>query len=299
MNLSELMALGPRPFPPCLVYFHENQLTYPGSSGRTRDVQAAWTNVTTALAADRVFFNSQAQRELFLESLPVLIRTMPDYRPGWVTEAIQRKSSVLYPGCRFPAEKPLLSVWDKDALPLIIWNHRWEFDKNPEAFFQALDRLCERGLEFRLALLGQRFQKIPGSFARARKKYADHIVQDGFAKSREDYIEWLKRGTLVVSTAIQENFGISVVEAVRYGCLPVLPKRLSYPELIPERYHAACLYEDQEGLIQRLVDILTRPMDFLDHRERLSESMGRFSWESQIDKYDRVLTELAASRTRA
>ena len=25
--------------------------------------------------------------------------------------------------------------------PLILWNHRWEYDKNPEPFFQSLFRL--------------------------------------------------------------------------------------------------------------------------------------------------------------
>src|SRR5438034_831936 len=34
--------------------------------------------------------------------------------------------------------------------PVILWNHRWEFDKNAGAFFAALEALVSRGQEFRL-----------------------------------------------------------------------------------------------------------------------------------------------------
>jgi len=38
----------------------------------------------------------------------------------------------------------------------ILWNARWEHDKNPEQFFEVLFSLDEAGLPFRLAVLGLR-----------------------------------------------------------------------------------------------------------------------------------------------
>ena len=38
----------------------------------------------------------------------------------------------------------------------------------------------------------------------------------------------------MLSTARHEFFGMAVVEAMQCGCLPWLPDRLSYPELLPE-----------------------------------------------------------------
>jgi len=48
--------------------------------------------------------------------------------------------------------------------PLVIWNHRWEFDKNPELFFSVLGQVDETGKRFRLALLGENYQNVPQAF---------------------------------------------------------------------------------------------------------------------------------------
>src|SRR6056297_1192505 len=54
MSLSDLKALAGGRLPPALIYFHENQLTYPVAPGEVRDVHFGFTDITSALAADRV-----------------------------------------------------------------------------------------------------------------------------------------------------------------------------------------------------------------------------------------------------
>ena len=58
MSLSDFKALQKKPCPDSLVYFHENQLTYPLAPGEKTDFQFGFTNITTALTADCVLFNS-------------------------------------------------------------------------------------------------------------------------------------------------------------------------------------------------------------------------------------------------
>ena len=155
MSLSDLKSLWKGSTLPSLVYFHENQLTYPLAPGERMDFQFGFTDITTALAADRVLFNSHTHFNAFFSSLPDFLNMMPEYRPKWVVDEIRNKAEVLYPGCHFPAlGGRVSSVPPADLPPLIIWNHRWEFDKNPGDFFDALDAVLERGLNFRLALLG-------------------------------------------------------------------------------------------------------------------------------------------------
>jgi len=293
MSLSDYKALSKGVCPPALVYFHENQLTYPLAPGEHMDYQFGFTDITTALAADRLLFNSRTHSEAFFSRLPGFLKMMPEYRPKWVVDEIRSKADVLYPGCRFPAE--VLSGADspREFPPLIIWNHRWEFDKNPDEFFHALNAVLENGTEFRLALLGENSQTIPKAFIGAQGRYGGRIVQYGYVESREEYIKWLKQGAIVISTARQENFGISAVEAIRYGCVPLLPARLVYPEIIPDAFHSQVLYKDTDELVEKLIELITKYSRFQAFRRKLSSAMGKFAWENLINRYDEELEKLA------
>ena len=81
-------------------------------------------------------------------------------------------------------------------------------------------------------------------------------MQFGYVPSRSDYINLLKQGSIAVSTAIQENFGMSVIEAVLAGCVPLLPDRLSYPEILPQAFHDAFLYRNKYDFIEKLARII-------------------------------------------
>src|SRR5262245_27554236 len=103
MSLSDLRAMWGPACPPALAYFHENQLSYPLPPGEAMDYQFGFTDITTALAARRVLFNSRFQHDAFFASLPDFIGMMPECRPKWVVEAIRSRSSVLHPGIDLPA----------------------------------------------------------------------------------------------------------------------------------------------------------------------------------------------------
>ena len=293
MSLSDFKALAKGACPPTLMYCHENQFTYPLAPGEHTDYQYGFTDITSALAADRILFNSRTHSDAFFEGLPGFLNLMPEYRPHWVVDDIRTKAGVLYPGCRFAAGSVSLQDPSLRSPPLIIWNHRWEFDKNPQAFFDALDAVLENGAEFRLALLGENFQAVPKVFIRARSRYGRRILQYGYVESRQEYIKWLQRGAIVISTAAQENFGISVVEAVRCGCLPLLPDRLAYPEIIPPEFHNRVLYGNQKDLVQKLSRLIKDYAQFQDLRHRLSGAMQQFAWANLIDRYDEELEKLA------
>ena len=292
MSLADFKALAGPECPPVLVYFHESQLTYPLAPGETFDVHFGFTDITTALAADRIRFNSHTHCNAFFSELPAFIGRMPDHRPRWVMEKIMAKAAVIYPGCRFSRENHLLTLPANQA-PLIIWNHRWEFDKNPDQFFAALDTVAQQGIDFRLAILGENFQAVPKAFIAAREHFSDRIVCYGYEPSYRQYLNWLRQGTVVISTAVQENFGISIVEAVRHGCLPLVPDRLAYPEIIPEKFHGKYLYRDQDDLIAKLMHLLKNHRKPDSDRQDLSDAMGAYSWETLIATYDQELEDLA------
>ncbi|MBC2703575.1 DUF3524 domain-containing protein [Desulfobacula sp.] len=288
LDLTDFMSLAGKDLPPVLMYFHENQLSYPLSPRQKRDFHLGFTNIISALAADKVFFNSQFHFNDFMGSASLLIKQMPDSRPSWMIEQIREKTEVVYPGCRF--KKGRVELKERELKhPLIIWNHRWEYDKNPEFFFEVLGRLKEKNIPFSLALLGERLASFPEVFSRAQEKFKDEIVVYGYVESRDNYLSWLEKGAIVVSCAIQENFGISIVEAVRFGCIPLLPDRLSYPEIMPKEFHSKILYQTKEDLITRLEDMLVNYQDYLPLQKRLSIELEQFSWEVIVKRYDTAL----------
>jgi len=266
---------------PRVAYFHENQLTYPVPSEDERDYQYGFTNITTCLAADRVLFNSRYHMESFLDGAERLLRRMPDFVPDWAPDSIRDRSAVVPVGVDLASidrQRPNVPARAERSGPLtILWNHRWEYDKGAEEFFETLMDLDDEGHEFRLAVTGQSFRATPAVFERAGERLRHRIVTYGYLPSRADYARTLLQSDIVVSTAVQEFFGISVVEAAYAGCLPLLPNRLSYPELLADSRHAACLYEGRGDLKARLAYWLARPAEARD--SDLRAEMGRFGWD--------------------
>src|SRR5437867_5610656 len=186
-----------------------------------------------------------------------------------------------------------------ERVPLVLWNHRWEFDKNPGAFFAALGVLAARGREFRLALLGENTQFVPKPFLEARERFRTRIVRYGHVRSEASYRSWLGRADIIVSTARQENFGLSVAEAVAAGAFPLLPARLSYPELLPRSLHADCFYRTQEELVRKLDHLLARPGRAADGCRARSRLMSRFDWPVIAPRFDALVQEVVERHARA
>ena len=165
-------------------------------------------------------------------------------------------------------------------------------------FFSTLEEIDNMGLAFNLALMGENFGKIPEGFKKAEKKFKEKILQFGYVPSRKEYEKWLKRGAIVISTAIQENFGISVIEAMLMGCVPLLPDRLSYPEILPEEFHERFLYKSRQDLIEKLFLIISNYKRYQEIQSRLAKKMRFFLWENVISGYNKALERLKEENDR-
>ena len=296
LNLADLQSLKGKEIPPVLMYFHENQLSYPLASRQQRDSNLSFINIVSAAAANKVLFNSKFHFNDFINAAIRLLKQMPDARPEWMIKQIIQKTKIVYPGCRF--ETGVIDFKKKAAQkPLIIWNHRWDHDKNFKFFFDVLSSLKEKNIPFSLALMGEKFKQFPDIFKQAKEKFRDETPVFGYVESKDKYISWLKKGAIVVSSAIQENFGISVIEAVRYGCIPLLPDRLSYPELIPDDLHHKVLYQTKKDFEKKLEDMIINYPAYLPIQKRLFRHMEQFSWEIMIKQYDDVLEKMGKGQT--
>lgn len=285
---------------PTALYLHENQLTYPlPIDGRTgpmrrqrgeRDHHYAFINVASMLAADAVFFNSAYHRSSFFAALPNFLKHFPEHNELNIVKTLQKKSLVLPVGINF-ARLALDPPPEPNPVPLILWNQRWEYDKNPEAFFAALFAVAEMGIEFEVALCGQQYGKRPSIFTTALQKLGHRVIHAGFA-DLPTYRHLLWQADVTISTAYHEFFGISVLEAIHCHTFPLLPNRLSYPELLPAEFHPTCLYQDEGDLVQKLARALTQRAVANETARKLATAVTPFSWQQMAPRYDEQMHAL-------
>jgi glycosyltransferase involved in cell wall biosynthesis len=293
--VADLRALLPPHFKelPIVCYFHENQLTYPLPEESERDYQYAFTNITSCLAADAVWFNSNYHFDCFIKAVEYLLKKMPDFVPQQIEEQITRRSTILPPGLEpelFELNLPKHSSYP----PTVLWNHRWEYDKNPDEFFEVLFDLNRADIDFRVIVAGENFREIPPIFHAGQKTLTSKIDHFGFVPDRKQYLELLLRSDCVVSTAIHEFFGLAVLEAIALGCYPLLPNRLSYPELLPESLHQEHLYEGRGELRVKLAEFLENPSPLPN--SDLRQKICPLSWKKLIERYDFEFEQIRQKR---
>jgi glycosyltransferase involved in cell wall biosynthesis len=280
---------------PIACYFHENQISYPISSRDTdlsasRDLHYGYINYTTALASDILYFNSHYHRKTFIDSLPAFLASFPDFQNKDTVRQIAEKAEVLPLGLDLVGLDSYKVQELPRERPILLWNHRWEYDKRPEAFLNIVLELDRRGLDFDIALLGERGSDEPDMLHEVRAQLKDRVLQDGPVEDFATYAGWLWRASILPVTSEHDFFGASVVEAIYCGCHPVLPNRLSYPEHVKDNDF---LYQSEEEAIDKITQLIVSE----EWREplRISSEMLRYDWSRLKSPYDFGLSG-AASR---
>lgn len=293
------------PHTPVVLYMHENQLTYPlpadKSSGPMRrqlgerDRHYAFINYASMLVADQVWFNSSYHLEAYFSALPNFLKHFPEYNELGTISDLRTKSDVVPVGIDLQrldtGQIPRHKSAARQEGPLILWNQRWEYDKDPEAFFAALDILAGENIPFRVAVCGQQFGKQPPIFARSIEQLAERVIHTGYADP-DTYARLLWEADITISTARHEFFGISILEAIYANTFPILPARLSYPELIPGEFHQDCLYDDIPGLLDHLRSALQDRQESRLIAAELAKAAAVYDWHRQAPIYDARLSNL-------
>ena len=270
---------------PVVLYFHENQFAYPNQNADIFDFQFAIFQMSSAVSADRVIFNSCYNRDSFLAGAAKIPARFRMYFPTGLSAQVARKSCVMpvpIPAdCLKPANK-------QRSGPLqILWNHRWEHDKNPEEFFDVMRWLDRKGYDFIMNVCGEQYLEMPAIFKEVRIALKHRIGHWGFAPSRRDYLKILRASDVVVSTSRQEFFGVAMMEAVAAGCRPIVPDRLSYKELYPDE----CRYKTKVQWRTLLSRMMHDPTGVRSEDSR--HIAEKYNWVIWGKRYEELLREVA------
>lgn len=262
-------------------YFHENQLTYPSENKYERSFYGFF-DINNAVCADKVFFNSTYHKDVFLEAIEVLSKKLPEKLPSYLIDNIDSKSRVLPVG--IDCQKIVgAKVTTTNKSPLILWNHRHEYDKNPELFFETLISFFKKGLDFRLVVLGAEAKNGPDIFHKAKELLKPVTLHWGYTNSFEEYCDWLWKADIAPVTSLHDFFGISVLEAALCENHLLLPKANAYPDHFPVEEFSDHYYHNAEDFASKLETLITEK-NFQCHRS--SQVPYQYDWPQVVDQFD-------------
>ena len=205
--------------PPVFLYMHENQLTYPFSTMDSRkheDFHYGFINIGSCIASDKIIFNSRYHRNVFLEAVENLRKRLPDFNQSYLFD-LEQKTTVIYVGIHMEKMKNL-ELRENRYHPTLLWNHRWDEDKNPQLFARLCQHLKFNGIDFKMILLGDHGTKVNNTYEEININYNQHIIHSGYA-SEALYMDLLKQATLLPVTSDHDFYGISVLEAIYCGAV--------------------------------------------------------------------------------
>lgn len=131
-----------------------------------------------------------------------------DFKLKSIKEKIEPKTEVLYFPISFH-KMPARTMPKISSELHLIWPHRWEHDKNPKLLAETLLELNNRQVPFKISIIGESFQTIPECFVDIREKLGDKLINFGYL-TRENYLNCLLYGDIVISTADHEFYGVSM-----------------------------------------------------------------------------------------
>jgi hypothetical protein len=124
--------------------------------------------------------------------------------------------------------------WDVAKTNIMIWPHRYNADKQPEIVEDLVS-----------SILGET------------------IITQKMNLSKDQYYQTLGKCSVMFSCSLHENLGISMMEGVLAGVIPVVPDRCSYKEMYMDEFkYPAEWTESVDAYKQHREDLV----DFINER---------------------------------
>ena len=285
---------------PTLLYFHENQFDYPQDRQQHSLLEAQMVSLYSALAADRIAFNSAYNRDTFIAGCAELLARLPDKVPSGIPEVLQEKSTLLpVPLLSQPGVSPCWPgvAGDIADRPLrILWSARFEHDKGGEGLYAILGQLEASDTDYELAVTGQQFRNSPAVFARIEIEFKHRLVQFGYLESTAEYASLQAAADFVLSTATHEFQGLAMLQAVQAGCVPVAPDRLAYRELYDHRYRYLSSPGSPEKEANSAVKLIVELAAQLRSGALAAPDVSRFSLKRSKPAYRAEIQSLLAAQ---
>ena len=151
-----------------------------------------------------------------------------------------------------------------DKQDVIIFPTRFHWEKGADTFLEMAQIIGDEYPNVRFDITGGGYSErksdkpwIMAKYRAVKKQLGEKRLRYIVNLDKTMYYQILNEASIVWSSALQENFGISILESMALGVIPVLPNRCSYPYLYPKDY----LYDNFDEGLDRLRGLLDRFSD--------------------------------------
>lgn len=204
----------------------------------------------------------------------------------------ENKSIVIYNGIN---RKYLenIATEKKTEITNIVFVGRLEKVKGVDLLINAFGEVYKRNNQTQLTIVGD--GKERKSLEKLAKKVKDSEKTIKFVGRQNNVIEWLDRAKIFVYPSIwEEGFGISVVEAMARGCIPITFRKGGLTEIIKDGKNGILVNEvSSDALAQAIIKVIL--MD--DKRKKIMreeaiKTAKRFTIDNTIKNIEKSLNKI-------
>jgi hypothetical protein len=243
-------------------------------------------NLTSAMAATVIWFNSQYHLDAFIAKAQSMVRRNPETSGKDPASGLRHKAQVLAPPVELSRIYDALSGHPRPPRDprTLLFDIRGE-GVDAATVVKIADRLELRGEPFKLITIGSH-RGMPDALPRLAISDRDEIGQYMALHQAGVYVS-LRQGATT-----DELF----VPAMAAGCWPVVPEDAFYAELLPPMLHLICVHDgNPEAIVNRILDAwyAERPMGYEYEQQ---EMLSQFDAVRAVRAFDELLEEVVSGR---
>jgi len=139
---------------------------------------------------------------------------------------------------------------------IVIFPHRWDFDKRPNIFLNLAYYYKQKFPNWRFIVTTSRprFRSTSKWLENlALKAISDGVIEVKEGLTKKEYYEWMAKAKIMVSTTVYESWGYITTEAITFGTYPLVPNNFSYQSIMKEEN----MYKDYDELFTKLGKLMS------------------------------------------
>lgn len=228
-----------------------------------------YTELGWVAACDGIFVGSAYHADAFFE------RRIKPFAAADDIETLKNKF-IVSGNPLFKEEYPDRGVEKKNK---IIISNRFDFEKRPNESLTFAYLMKKRRPDVEVVITTSRAtfrsnQQWLVDFARGMEQDGIVTIKAGLTKAQ--YHTELQESKIMLSNSIEENFGYCIAEALAYSTYPLLPNKLSHPELVDG--YEPFLYNSYDEILDKMEYLLTEcevnTTSMLDNYYQAADTIG-------------------------